>query len=183
MTFTNQKKTFLTKLDKSKKGSVDKRALEIINTINNLEDYYTTSSCSGRIYLWRGSGKKNETQWLKVSHDLISNEFLQIQDQGFIWLRYEGFIIHIACKDIESANTLLQKATTIYKKSSILTISKKIVVEIRSSKIIEMPFYKDHPLYSGDLEELKNLLNSNQKENWKKIKKLQLLLLQTDSDC
>ena len=178
MSFQNQKKTFLEKLDKSKKGSIDEKALPIINTINKTESYYTTSSCSGRVYFWQGSGKKNETQWLKVSHDTIEESFLELDNkEGTIWLRYEGFIIHIACKDLESANSLLQEATTLFKKSSILTISKKIIVEIRSSQLLEMPFYKDDQLlYTGDISWLTNHINKLQKENWKKIEKLKELI-------
>ena len=79
MTFENDKKTFLMKVDKSKKGEIDDRVISLMKTINALPDFYTTSSCSGRVYLWQGTGKKNETEWIKVSHDLIDDDlFFQI---------------------------------------------------------------------------------------------------------
>ena len=183
MTFINQKKTFLEKLDRSKKGSIDKKVMSLIKTINSLNDYYTTSSCSGRVYFWIGSGKKNETAWLRVSHDLIKEDFfklesLEFERDGLVWLRYEGFIIHIACKDIDSAKHLLEKAKNIYKKSSILTISNKIIIEIRNSNLIEMPFYNEGKIiFSGDEEWLKNKLNDNFKQNWDNINKFEKSLL------
>ncbi|MBW2966012.1 hypothetical protein KY342_02835, partial [Candidatus Woesearchaeota archaeon] len=51
MQFENQKKTFLKKIDKSKKGGIDKEIIPLVNKINNSRNYYTTSSCSGRIVL------------------------------------------------------------------------------------------------------------------------------------
>lgn len=105
--FPNNKKTFLSKLDKSKKGDLDQKIIPLINLINQKPNYYTTSSCSGRVYLWRGSGKKNETQWLKVSHDLIKEDFFQTKEPGLIWLRQEDFILHVCCDNLEHANLFL----------------------------------------------------------------------------
>jgi tRNA wybutosine-synthesizing protein 3 len=171
MTFNNQKQTFLAKLDKSKKGSIDKHALDIINAINSLDNYYTTSSCSGRVYLYTKNQVKNQTQWLKVSHELINDDFFQIVEP--CWLRYEGFIIHIACKTIEDANALLIKAQTLYKKSSIISL-KKNIVEIRDSEIIDMPYYDNKLIYIGSI--LTNLINDKLTNNWNKIEKLKLIL-------
>ena len=59
MSFINEKKVFLSKLDKSNKSSIDKNILNLINLINQKDDYYTTSSCSGRVYLRSDSNKKD----------------------------------------------------------------------------------------------------------------------------
>ncbi|MEK6899827.1 MAG: hypothetical protein AABX05_01760 [Nanoarchaeota archaeon] len=115
MAFENEKKTFLAKLDKSKKGSIDEKIVPLLNRINQTNDYYSTSSCSGRVYLWKGTGKKSETQWLRVSHDLISENFFEIKETGVIWLRLEGMILHVACRDIGSANRMIDMARKFYK--------------------------------------------------------------------
>ncbi|NQV91726.1 hypothetical protein HQ489_04595 [Candidatus Woesearchaeota archaeon] len=173
MMFIHQKNIALSKIDKSKKGSIDTHALPIIETINALENYYTTSSCSGRIYFWQGDGKKCNTEWLKVSHELITSEFFNIQPQGTAWLRMEPFIIHIACKDLDSANTLLLTAQSIFKKSSILSINKKIIVEIQGSDKVDMPFYENGDLvYTGNQEWLMNLLNNKIQNSWNKMELL-----------
>ena len=173
MTFNNQKKTFLAKLDRSKKGSIDQKANAIIETINWLDDYYTTSSCSGRVYFWRSNGKKSETEWINMSHDLINLDFFNLKErQGTIWLRFEGFILHVACQNLEAASHLLNQAKTLFKKSSILTIKNKIIIEIKSSEIIEMPFYHEVSLYAGDNSWLIEEINHRFKKNWKKIDEL-----------
>ena len=178
MIFVNQKNIALSKIDKSKKGSIDTHAISIIEIINSLENYYTTSSCSGRIYFWQGDGKKCNTEWMKVSHELITQDFFNIQPQGTLWLRMEPFIIHIACKDIDSANTLLQTARNIFKKSSILSINKKIILEIQGSDKVDMPFYEEGKLvYAGNQEVLMNLLNNKLQNSWEKMELLRKKLI------
>ena len=172
MAFDNEKKTFLSKTDKSKKGSIDAKIIPLLKTINEKKDYYTTSSCSGRAYLWEGSGKKSETQWLKVSHDPIGGGFFETADKSMVWLRLEGMILHVACRDLEAANVLLDKARKYYKKSSILSASNKIIVELRGSEIVEMPLYKDgRSLFSGDLGWLRDLINSKLSRMWGTLEK------------
>ena len=147
MTFANEKKMYLTKQDKSKKGDIDSLVLPLLNIINRKEEYYTTSSCSGRVYLWQGSGKKNETNWITVSHEPIREDFFKVSEPaGIVWLRLEAFILQVACRDLDSANKLLEESRKIYKKSCILSASNKIIVEIRGSEFLEMPLYNNNEL-------------------------------------
>jgi len=75
MTFQKEKEEFLSKKDKSKKGSIDKKIKKLVNKINSLEDFYTTSSCSGRVLLLAipQSNKKNKVQYLFCSHKKIKH--------------------------------------------------------------------------------------------------------------
>lgn len=178
MTFDNEKKTYLAKADKSKKGEIDEKIIPLLDLINAHPDYYTTSSCSGRVYLWRGSGKKNETEWLKVSHDLIKDHFLQINESRLVWLRLEGMIMHVACRDLNAANHLLEEVRHLYKKSCILSASNKIIVEIRGSEFIEMPLYEDGTLlFSGDANWLIELINQKMGKMWEGMERLGELLI------
>jgi len=177
MTFSNDKKTFLAKEDHSKKGSIDQKVISLIEVINKSQHLYTTSSCSGRIYLWRGTEVKTEMEWLKVSHDLITKDFFDTVEDGFIWLRLEPFILHVCCKDLETASEFVEAARTIFKKSCILTVSKRIVVEIRGSEYIEMPFQQDGKLlYAGNLSELQKMINAKLKKNFDNVNRLESVL-------
>jgi len=173
MTFKNNKKTFLAKLDRSKKGSIDEKVKSLLELINKKDNYYTTSSCSGRTYFWKGE-KKNKTEWFNITHGLVDDNFFKLNDtSGLIWLRYEPFILHVCCKDLDTANLLVEEARKLFKKSSILTVSKKIIVEVSGSDKIEMPYYLDgNKLFSGDENWLKNLINKKMSNNWQKIEKL-----------
>src|SRR3989344_4145084 len=173
--FANDKKTFLAKLDKSKKGDIDERIIPLINLINQKPNYYTTSSCSGRVYLWEGSGKKNETNWLRTSHNLITELFLQpVNTSNLVWLRFEPFIMHICSTDLETANNLLEQVRKIYKKSCLLSISNKIIVEIRGSEFIEMPLYENNTiLLNKDSVWLKELIKKKMLKMWQTTDKFQ----------
>ena len=60
-------------MDKSKKGEIDKPILNLINKINKSKNYYTTSSCSGRIVLLaKKLGEKQGAKWLFCSHERVS---------------------------------------------------------------------------------------------------------------
>ena len=81
--FQTRKSNCLTKRDKSSAGRIDPRAVEICAEINRRAEYYTTSSCSGRCFLYCGDGIKSWHgrsssssghgffQRTRVNHDLI----------------------------------------------------------------------------------------------------------------
>lgn len=50
-TFSQWKQQCLSKVDLSKKGSVDQDIEHIVTLLNGLEQFFTTSSCSGRIII------------------------------------------------------------------------------------------------------------------------------------
>jgi len=183
MTFTNQKKTFLSKLDKSKKGEIDVKVIPLITLINARKDMYTTSSCSGRIDLWVGNGKKNQCEWLKVSHNFITEDFFNIAyPSRLVWLRLEPFIMHICCKDLDVANALLEKAKKIYKKSCILTAQNKIILEIRGSEAMEMPFaLEGKVLFNGKRSWLVEFLNEKMKRIEEGITKFEKMIISLTS--
>jgi tRNA wybutosine-synthesizing protein 3 len=49
--FSSEKIRVLGKVDLSRKGSVDEPISELVSYINSLSDFYTTSSCSGRLII------------------------------------------------------------------------------------------------------------------------------------
>ncbi len=108
--FEKSKKEHLNKLylpDKSRKGKVDEPIKSLINSINKLNNYFTTSSCSGRTLIMINNEKRHEVKWLFVNHEKTTFEQIEKiikdnskQTEDIIWFKFEGFIIHVACKDI-----------------------------------------------------------------------------------
>ncbi len=83
--FSKRKNDVLSKLDKSFIGGWDEKIKDLCEKINSSEDYYTTSSCSGRIVLMVDEDKKKPGLFIKVYHDKV----------GFGELRGElGKIMH-----------------------------------------------------------------------------------------
>ncbi|GMH98666.1 hypothetical protein TrVE_jg443 [Triparma verrucosa] len=58
-TFLEVKNRILSKRDRSSRGRIDQHAVTICSLINDREEFYTTSSCSGRFHLYRGVGNKS----------------------------------------------------------------------------------------------------------------------------
>ncbi|MBI5072540.1 hypothetical protein HZA99_01855 [Candidatus Woesearchaeota archaeon] len=153
--FIRQKQKYLADLnseirDKSKKGFIDEEIKELVATINKQEDYYTTSSCSGRILLYTISEdrKKNETEWLFVSHNIVSESEIRIAlkklPKGIIFFRFEPLILHVVCKTMDAAQNLLQICGMCgLKHSGAMTLGKRIIVEIIGNDRLDAPVAKD----------------------------------------
>ena len=184
MNFNKEKKEFLRKKDKSRKGSIDNKIKRLVNKINSLEDFYTTSSCAGRILLLTipESNKKNEVKYLFCSHkkikysDLKKNILLKKLPKRIVWLRVEPAILHVACKSLYSAIKILNLARNIgFRRSGIISIRKnKLVLELISTEKIDAIVSKNRKLLI-DENYFKVLIKEGNKKlekTWQKINKL-----------
>lgn len=190
MDFEKQKQTYLADMkagnDKSKKGFIDKEIHELLEAINALPEYYTTSSCSGRILLYSTpeTRKKNETQWLFVSHTQVKLEDIhkavQILPKDLVFFRFEPLILHVACKDLEAAATLLKKCQEAgLKHSGIMSMNQRIIVEIIGPDLLDTPIAKEKLLVNDEwLAVAVQDANTKMQRNQKRIEKLLLLFLQ-----
>ena len=117
--------------DLSPKGSIDVPIRPLVDFINSIDGLVTTSSCSGRISVFRNdtsSGNKG-INWLLVRHSPISLHHVQpftgviskntfedgsaVADEGTLtMLKVEGFIMHVHCRDADIAKDL-QSSTSI----------------------------------------------------------------------
>ncbi len=185
MEFEFLKKSTLDKLssiDKSKKGSVDEFLIPLIQKINASKDFFTTSSCSGRINIFTmmDKEKKNTANWIFVSHDVVSFEeiwnSLNNLPSTLVMFKQEPFILHVCCRDLDCAQKLLDLCGEIgIKHSSILTIKNKIVVKINGSEKIDAPIGINSKLIV-DKEYIQSVLemaNYNLIKTHEKIKKLE----------
>jgi len=180
MNFTHEKQQFLKKPDKSSVHGIDKDILKLVKKINEKSEYYTTSSCSGRIILMKETGKKQENVFLFKSHEKITVERLKkaldsaLNYKGMIYLKIEPCIMHIACQNFESAIKLTNIARNSgWKKSGI--ISRKNIVEMLSTENLAAPI-ADRGKIIADSNYLKTLLDECNKKlslTRKKIKNLE----------
>src|SRR3989338_2309734 len=139
--FNKQKQKYLADLtsgkpDKSKKGFIDAEIKDLVEAINVHPDYYTTSSCSGRILLYTASEarKKNETEWIFVSHDAVAEEVIRkallTLPSGVVFFRFEPLILHVACRDLVAAERLLQICNASgLKHSGAISLGERIIIE------------------------------------------------------
>lgn len=146
--FDSEKKEYLNDLykpDFSKKGNVDKEIAYFIDKINSFPNYYTTSSCAGRIVLIqfpKNSNRKDEAKWLYTTHKKAKFDDLPLKSfpKEMIWFRMEAAILHVCCRTIESAQELVNNAKFVgFKRSGIMATKKRLMVEMTSTEHMDVP--------------------------------------------
>lgn len=180
--FANRKAQQLIKIDRSNEQKWDAKIKSLCEKINKKENYYTTSSCSGRVIIVKGPSKSLDAFILK-SHSSIT--FKQLKDalnktnfDDLLYFKQEPMIIHIACKTLQDAVDLLDLSQNAgFKKKGIISTRDRFIVEILGSEKLELPI-KDKKVLVSD-EYLKLLVkesNIRLKRNWEKIRKLEKLI-------
>ena len=253
--FENSKNQCLGKRDKSSAGRIDPKAVDICGVINDREEYYTTSSCAGRCFLYQGSGIKstNTFRRFRVSHDKIGDaeryfnlgtlaedpsggadpirsigqfehaeRVRQIQQQNegetemdatdaatqpqqsnfseddpsndglapMIWLRFEPFILHVACRSLAAASALMNAARPAFKNVGLTawkeelnngsggSNASKYLVAIWGDEGLDMPLCtppnndigsQQSIPFQGHHTWLSDLVNERHQRNWDKI--------------
>ncbi|MFC1685852.1 hypothetical protein ACFLZZ_02395 [Nanoarchaeota archaeon] len=143
MNFEHEKKQFLSKRDRSPIGEIDKDILPLCNLINSKKDYYTNSSCSGRILLMKELGKKIENAFLFTTHNKTSfkevkRALSKIKVTDPVYFKHEPCIMHITCRDIKDAFKIVNIARNVgWKRSGVFT--KRNCVELISTEVIRTP--------------------------------------------
>lgn len=179
--FEKEKKQFLKKVDKSLKGKTDKAIMPLINLINSTNNFYTTSSCAGRILLMKEEGMKQKNVFFDVWHEKINFAEAKktIEESakkypGIIYLKQEPCILHVACKNLFDALRIVSMARAAgWKKSGI--ISKRFMTELVSTEMLVAPVAeKGMPLVDNSyLKILVREVNSKLFRTRGKIKNLQ----------
>lgn len=174
--FDYWKKKALTKKDKSKKAKIDERIKPLLDVINKHPNFYTTSSCSGRIVLLATNDfRKPYSKWLFVSHEKTSltqlKEALKELPKETVWLRQEPPILHVCCRTLEEAIKLVNTARSIgFKRSGIQSLEKN-AVEIVSVETLEIPIAENKKLIvtADQLEFFLKKANEKLAQGWKRI--------------
>ncbi|XP_052071987.1 tRNA wybutosine-synthesizing protein 3 homolog [Mytilus californianus] len=181
--FEKQKKSAVSGVDFSRKGSIDVKIIDLSLFINNQRDYFTTSSCSGRIILFDDSvgesdkvTNKQGCRWLFTSHDLVDKSQMMpvLEDiTGDCVFKFEPFVLHVQCRTIDFAQLLLQCAVQSGFRNSGISLGKKgkIIVGVRSTHSMEVPLsHSGQLLVSSEyVEYLISLANKKMEENFRRI--------------
>jgi tRNA wybutosine-synthesizing protein 3 len=180
--FQQRKLDILSKIDKSSIGKWDEKIISLCKRINSKENYYTTSSCSGRIVLMIDQEKKGEDLFLFVSHDKIS--FNKLKDELIsalkknknVKFKMEPCILHIACETLEDAEKLFEIGKNAgWKRLGIIGTRNGFTFELNSTEKLEFPIIQNKKILVDD-NFLKIILEDANKKlemGWEKIKKLE----------
>ena len=153
--FLNSKERALNKLNNAEnENKVDEDIKDILKKINSNDEYFTSSSCSGRILIIElpSLGNKKEAKFLGKWHRVVEyseiDYALKSATKGMIWVLAQSPILHIIAKSNISADKMIKIAISSgFKNSGIKSFSSNIVVEICSTERLDMPIGQDSYLY------------------------------------
>ncbi|XP_077563019.1 tRNA wybutosine-synthesizing protein 3 homolog isoform X2 [Haemaphysalis longicornis] len=156
--FAKEKLRRLGGADVSRKGSIDARIVQVVDCLNVFPQYYTTSSCSGRIIVFSGA---TDAALENVSASLT--------------LKLEPFILHVRCQSVDAAQKLLAASIGAGCRNSgiLLSRSGKVHLAVRTTLAMEVPLTDGGtvlvtPVY---LEFLRRLANDKMMENWRRLQR------------
>ena len=180
--FLNSKDKALNKLYNARlENKLDDGIKEIIKLINSHRDYFTSSSCSGRIViielpeLGDKKGAKFLGKWHREVKYLEVKTAVQLANSGMIWLLAQSPIIHVITKSYLLADKLIKIAISSgFKNSGIKSATGNIVIEICSTERLDSPIGLNGLLFSSQ-EHLKLLVDISNKIIKRSRKKLEIL--------
>ncbi|RLF43994.1 MAG: hypothetical protein DRN17_05280 [Thermoplasmata archaeon] len=134
-------------------NEVDKKAIPIIEKLNGIDEFFTTSSCSGRIAIMElpSIGNKIDARFLGKWDDKIKiqdiKNALENAEKGEIWMLAQPPIFHVSASDVNAASKLIKVAKQSgFKNSGIRSIGKRVTVEVRSTEEVDAPLGIDGKL-------------------------------------
>ncbi|WP_461866221.1 tRNA(Phe) 7-((3-amino-3-carboxypropyl)-4-demethylwyosine(37)-N(4))-methyltransferase Taw3 [Thermococcus sp.] len=164
-------------------GKVDEDIIPLLEKINSLDNYFTTSSCSGRISVMEMPhfGDKVNSIWLGKWHREVSLEevleAIRRHEKGQLWFLVRSPILHVSAKAMDNAVRLLNLAIGLgFKYSNIKSVShKKLLVEIRSTERMDIPLGSDGKLWVSEeyIERTVAIANSQVRRFKGKLKRLE----------
>ncbi|HHQ45390.1 MAG TPA: hypothetical protein ENN13_04555 [Candidatus Altiarchaeales archaeon] len=181
MTFVQEKTGALNNYIASKSaGDVDTPIIPLLDYINGLEDFYSTSSCSGRIALLDFNGVKGEGGFFGMWHEPVDLKTVlaEIKKPEYtLWFKVEPAIFHIAARSVEDALTFLQVCRDSgYKRGGVQSAKKeRVIIEIVGTKKIECPIMNaDGMLVTEEyVKQLVEIGNKYLKDGEKQVKRLE----------
>ncbi|KAH7642006.1 tRNA wybutosine-synthesizing protein 3 homolog [Dermatophagoides farinae] len=194
--FDTERRQALSRLDLSKKGSIDESIESLVINLNKSSNFYTTSSCSGRIIVVTkpsdniesiNEKKKKGLQWQFVTHSLINDveEFVQkIVDHSqnmscneTSTLKFESFILHLRCRTLDAARQLLHCSIDSGQRNSGLMIANSghLTVAVRNTLNLEVPIIIDGKLMVtlNYLRKLVDIVNAKMVLNFEMIQRFE----------
>jgi tRNA wybutosine-synthesizing protein 3 len=145
-----------------------------------MKEYYTTSSCSGRVVLLKGSGEKMKNAFLFRTHKKITFKELkkvleEIKYEGLVEFQQTSCILHVACESLDGAQKIVNKAKESGWKRSGIMGGKRNMVELHSTETISFPIMNKGEILVNDdfLKIIIKEANNKLERTWEKIKRLE----------
>ena len=123
--------------------------------------------------------KKNESEWILVKHGKVNfkevKKAMENLPKEAVWLKQESMIIHICCRDIDAAKSMLKICQQSgLKRAGIVTIGKRVMIEaFGTDRMDTIVALKGRVLVDDDY--IKILIREANKRHDKNIEKIERL--------
>ncbi|XP_048353689.1 tRNA wybutosine-synthesizing protein 3 homolog isoform X2 [Sphaerodactylus townsendi] len=160
--FKSWKEQRLSRVDGSRKGSVDEPIAGIVQLLNDQDCFCTTSSCSGRVVVLEQPPLCSPTELTalqKATNDAI--------------FKFEPFVLHVQCRELQDAQLLHTVAIEAGFRNSGITVGRKgkIMMAVRSTHCLEVPLSQKGKLMVSEeyVDFVVHVANQKMKENRRRI--------------
>jgi len=140
-----------------KEGKADKQMHSVCKFVSGTKNFFTSSSCAGRIILLqlpKGENKKDASfhrKWHCVVREKELWKGIEADSLGELWFKLDPFILHIGAKDLGNARKILacMKKAGVKRGGIIVAKEGKFLVEMQGSQSIAFPVKKGSKVLVG----------------------------------
>ncbi len=181
------KKSFF---DAVKKRKADKQMISLCRYISKTKNFFTSSSCAGRIVLLdtEKSGGKKEAAFHDKWHRKISLKELikginKKQKEEELWFKLDPFILHLGTNSLENAKKILEatKKAGIRRAGIMVAKEGKFIVELIGSQAMAFPVkIKNKVLVEEEyLKRIVKKANQKLEKNYFQLKEFEKIVKKT----
>ncbi|PIN99045.1 MAG: hypothetical protein COT90_01375 [Candidatus Diapherotrites archaeon CG10_big_fil_rev_8_21_14_0_10_31_34] len=175
------KKTFFKAVEEKK---ADKQMISLCSYIAETKNYFTSSSCSGRIVLLdlAKDGNKKEaafhSKWhRKVKLKELITEIKRKQNEEELWFKLDSFILHLGTNSLENAKKILKitRKTGIRRAGIMVAEEGKFIIELIGTQTMSFPVKIKGKILLEEEYLKKTLEKANQKleKNYNQLKEFE----------
>ncbi len=173
----------------AKEGNADRQIIPLCSFINGLQDFFSSSSCAGRIMLLKTDSAENKREagfhakWhRRVKLAELEKALKEKADAEELWFKQEPFILHLGARNLENANKILKscRLAGIKRAGIMVAEEEKFIVELIGTQMLSLPVKKKNKLLV-ERKFLKFLLekaNKKLERNYSLLKKFERIIKQ-----
>ncbi|MDO8427896.1 MAG: hypothetical protein Q7S92_01660 [Candidatus Diapherotrites archaeon] len=165
-------------------GRMDTPIISLCEYISKTNNYYTTSSCSGRIILldMQGNEKdKRESLFHFKKHEFVQFEeiwkSLNEKTQGTVWFKMDSFILHLGTDSLENAEKIIQSMKKAGIKRGGIMVAKegKFLTEFQGTQTISLPVKEKNTILIEQkyLKHVVEIANQKLEKNLRQLERLE----------
>lgn len=161
----------------------DLQMIPLCGFVAGTRDFFTSSSCAGRIILLQLPKDENKKQasFHKKWHRAVSEEELwqgiNAESVGELWFKLDPFILHIGANSLQNANKILDAMKKAGVKRGGIIVAKpgKFLIELQGTQSMAFPVKKDGKALVDEkfMEYILQRANKKLEKNYEQLKRLE----------